>query len=42
MNRLVADASAVMEFLLGTERGQRLGVVLTARGLDLHIPALSG
>lgn len=41
MNLLVADASAVLEFLLRTERGERLGVVLTARGVDLHVPALS-
>ena len=41
MTPMVVDASALVEFLLGTERGRRLEVVLTAGEVDLHVPALA-
>jgi predicted nucleic acid-binding protein len=36
----VADASAVVEFLLRTPRGAMVEAVLTAPDTDLHVPAL--
>jgi len=37
---LVADASALVEFILRTPVGDRLNSVVTAPGTDLHVPAL--
>ncbi len=34
------DASALVEYLFGTERGQELGPALTSRETELHVPAL--
>lgn len=40
MKPLVADASALVEFLLRTETGRRLDESLTDTASDLHVPAL--
>ena len=40
MNTVVADASAVMEYLLRTERADAVESVLSAEGTDIHVPAL--
>jgi predicted nucleic acid-binding protein len=37
---LVTDASALVEHLLGTERGATIGHLLTEPSADLHVPAL--
>ena len=36
----MVDACALVEFLLGTDRGQRFKPVLTSADVDLHAPAL--
>jgi predicted nucleic acid-binding protein len=36
----VVDASAVIEYLLGTERAGPIGHVVRAHDVDLHVPAL--
>ncbi len=40
MKALVADASALVEFLLRTPRGRFMDSVLTHPDADLHVPAL--
>lgn len=40
MTLMVADASAIAEYVLRTAVGQRLQPVLEARDTDIHIPAL--
>ncbi|MFO8175074.1 MAG: type II toxin-antitoxin system VapC family toxin [Longimicrobiales bacterium] len=40
MNRLVVDASALVEYLLGTEASAAMAAFIARRGVDLHIPAL--
>ena len=40
MSSLVVDASALVEYLLRTERGQEVEPALTSRETDLHVPAL--
>lgn len=40
MRVLVADASAIGHYLLRTERGARVGQLLAAGELDVHIPEL--
>lgn len=40
MRPLVVDASALVEFLLGTRRGWTIRPTLTSRAVDLHVPSL--
>lgn len=40
MNFVVADASALAEYLLRTDRGERVKAVVEARSSDLHAPSL--
>ena len=40
MNRLVVDASAVVEYLLRTPRGERVEAAIRLPDADLHAPAL--
>ncbi|MCK5652192.1 MAG: type II toxin-antitoxin system VapC family toxin [Gemmatimonadetes bacterium] len=40
MSSLVVDASAVVEYLLRTERGREVEPSLTSRETALHVPAL--
>lgn len=40
MRLVVADASAVVEFLLGTRRGRALERTVTRSDTDLHVPSL--
>lgn len=40
MSSLVVDASAVVEYLFRTERGQEVEPALTSRETELHVPAL--
>ncbi|MFG1691179.1 type II toxin-antitoxin system VapC family toxin [Gemmatimonadota bacterium] len=40
MSSLVVDASALVEYLLRTERGEKVEPVLTSREVELHVPAL--
>lgn len=40
MSRLVVDASAIVEYLLRTPRGDRVEAAIRAPGADLHTPAL--
>ena len=37
----VVDASALVEFLLQTDRGRRIGRLLSEPGVDLHVPELA-
>lgn len=37
----VLDASAVVEYLLGTQLGRRVAGLLTDRDAELHVPALA-
>ena len=36
----MVDASALVEFLLRTDRGRRAAAVVTKPGVDLHVPSL--
>ena len=40
MSSLVVDASAVVEYLFRTERGQEVEPAVTSRETDLHVPEL--
>ena len=40
MSSLVVDASALVEYLLRTERGEEVEPAVTSRETDLHVPAL--
>lgn len=40
MRALVADASALVEYLLGTPEAQTFAPILTDPNADLHVPAL--
>jgi predicted nucleic acid-binding protein len=40
VNRVVVDASALVEYLLNTEAAPAMAATLTRPGTDLHVPAL--
>ena len=40
MSSLIVDASALVEYLLRTERGQEVESALSSQEADLHVPAL--
>jgi predicted nucleic acid-binding protein len=40
VSRIVVDASALVEYLLGTEAAAAMAASITRRDVDLHIPAL--
>ena len=40
MRRVVADASAIVEYLLGTPRGTLLRVTFRDESVDIHVPAI--
>ena len=40
MNAVVADASALVEYLVGSERGARVAVVIEDPSVDLHTASL--
>jgi predicted nucleic acid-binding protein len=37
---IVADASALVEYLLGSKAGSKVAATIEARAVDLHVPAL--
>ena len=40
MRVVVADASALLELLLGTERGAAVSAIVSEPAVDLHVPSL--
>lgn len=40
MSAVVADASIVVEYLMRSPRGERLGELLGEPGIEVHVPAL--